>query len=813
MNSFVNTFTGNPVQSSPINYRAFSFGSNLSLSWPIINEDNANTTANIMQAMPTAGSLTLFMPPANQVSNGQACDIINTGAFSFTVADNSGNVIQSIAAGQVYRVYVANNAAASGAGTWSSYAIGSGSSAVSAAALAGLGLLAITTTLNANFPNITLSNNQTLGASDRAQAHTWTSGAGSITIGLSSTVGNGWWVSLKNLGTGALVVNPTSPDTIDGGSSITLNPNDSCLIISSGTTIYSVGLGKNLVFSDSRLALSVAGSTNVTLTTAQAQNDIMNFTGALTGNIAVIFPNTVKNYFISNGTTGTQSLTVKTSAGTGVIVSQGAPQVVSCDGTNIIAANPNNSGALALNVAGSANVTLTGSQFGYVTYALSGLLTGSITVTFPAISSNFMVENNTTGAYTVTVAVAGGNSLSSPQNTNRMFVIDASTPAIISGGAASGANSDITSLTGLTTPLALSEGGTFLYIATNATTGSANAQIIAAVTPSNFIALGGEIIVAVAGYTNTSSMTLNVNGILQQCKIETTTGYSSLVGGEVVIGQLCIWGFDGNAGEYILLNPAAIANKQLANMAANTVKANATSGSATPTDVALSANQLLGRAATGNIAGIAPPIFNQQVFTGNGTYTTVFKITIIGAGGGGGAVGSSASAIAGSGGGSGCTAIYWGTLAASTGYTVVVGLGGPGGTAGGAGTDGTSSSFAGSVTVTAPGGKGGGAGVAGTRVEGSLGGGAATNATISIPGTPGGTGYAPAAGGFAADVMGGYGAASSIGGGAKGSIASEAGFAAVGYGAGGGGAADGGNSTARIGGAGTDGIIIVEWVL
>lgn len=91
-----------------------------------------------------------------------------------------------------------------------------------------------------------------------------------------------------------------------------------------------------------RLSLSVAGSADVTLSVTsltaagQAANAIFEFTGVLTGSINIITPVTSKIYVIYNNTTGAFNLTVKTSAGTGIIVQQGSRVILYCDGTNIV---------------------------------------------------------------------------------------------------------------------------------------------------------------------------------------------------------------------------------------------------------------------------------------------------------------------------------------------------------------------------------------------------------------------------------------------------------------------------------------------
>lgn len=85
-----------------------------------------------------------------------------------------------------------------------------------------------------------------------------------------------------------------------------------------------------------RLAKSVAGAADITLTAAEALHAFHEYTGAITADINVIVPATDKIYLVKNNTSGSFTLTVKTSAGTGITVPQGTTMILYCDSTNVI---------------------------------------------------------------------------------------------------------------------------------------------------------------------------------------------------------------------------------------------------------------------------------------------------------------------------------------------------------------------------------------------------------------------------------------------------------------------------------------------
>ena len=89
-------------------------------------------------------------------------------------------------------------------------------------------------------------------------------------------------------------------------------------------------------FNAGYLSKSVAGSSNITLSTAnadpnsEAANKVIEFTGALTGSITVFVPAVESNYIFFNNTTGSHTLTVAPTghASNGVAITQGAHTIM-----------------------------------------------------------------------------------------------------------------------------------------------------------------------------------------------------------------------------------------------------------------------------------------------------------------------------------------------------------------------------------------------------------------------------------------------------------------------------------------------------
>jgi hypothetical protein len=316
--SFTQVFGGGTLDPAQPSYKAYTATSSITTVWPI----EASTSQNVVAAINdisfgTATSLTFTLPPANQVSVGYNMLFNNVGTSDFTVLANGGGTVLTATSGAAWSAYVTDNTTASGA--YRVYQAGAGTSSASAGTLAGLGIKAITTTLNQEYPAFTVAVSTLITADKRAATVVYTGGSGTFTFDPLATLTTGWFVNLVNQGTGALVVTPPS-GTIDGQPTKTMNPGDSCIVTTNGSNMFTVGFGQDAVYAFSYITIDITGlSGNYTLSGSELNKTAIQFTGAIVGAVNIIVPFTAQQYWVDNSTTGGTGFTflVKTSTQTG----------------------------------------------------------------------------------------------------------------------------------------------------------------------------------------------------------------------------------------------------------------------------------------------------------------------------------------------------------------------------------------------------------------------------------------------------------------------------------------------------------------
>ena len=252
----------------------------------------------------------------------------------------------------------------------------------------------------------------------------------------------------------------------------------------------------------------------------------------------------------------------------------------------------------------------------------------------------------------------------------------------LTNAAHAGANSDITSLTALTTPISPTEGGTTVFIGANST--GTNTVVVASTTPSTFTLTQGFAVVFTVGVTNTGPTTLSVNGTTAtMLGKQTSTGLVALGGNELVAGQTAFVVYDGTNYE-LLTTPLLV-------QAGSTLLGNPNAGSALTSQITLGT----GLAFSGTTLKVNPPGFyfvpSVQNFTSGSaaTYTTptnggnlplYLRVRMVAGGGGGGAQSTNA-------GSAGAATLFsnW-TVNPGSGGSAGAGSGGAGGSGGTNGT-------------------------------------------------------------------------------------------------------------------------------
>jgi hypothetical protein len=420
--TFLNVFSGTTVYPAEVNYRAVALSANVTLEWPTEVSSTSNILASIMDVTPSTSGFTVRLPAANLASVGETALFFNVGSDAFVVADNGGNTVVSIAPGIAWQVYLTSNATANG--TWRATQYGAGTSTATAGSLVGAGIKAIGATLNQAMASSSINTNYTIGIADRSAVLNWTGGAGTFTLPDAGTVGTDWFVNVRNSGTGSINLTPgTVGQFVNGASTLIMNPTDSAIVFSDGVGFFTIGLGQTAVFAFDFVSIDLTGAgPTYNLAGANLNRIAYRFTGNITGNVQVIVPSTVQQYWVSNSTdlaSAPYTIELKTAAGTGVVFNRDARAIVYCDGTNVIDADTAgvslpiaiSQGGTGATDASGARVNLGGTATGIAVFTAATAAAGRAALGSTTVGDAVFVAVDAAAARTAIGATATGSAV------------------------------------------------------------------------------------------------------------------------------------------------------------------------------------------------------------------------------------------------------------------------------------------------------------------------------------------------------------------------------------------------------------------
>ncbi len=307
MTSYVSPFTGDVVQPTDVSYYALTFSTDKELSWPNYTQEGALTVAaaRIMDCNALAPGLTITLPPGNQQSVGSDILFRNVGAEDFLVEVQSGSPSVNIPAGEARYFYLTSNTTVDG--VYANFAYGVGTSTADAAALVGNGLINLLGKLETSTEVFAVNVAPTLSESTRAYAYVWTSGAGTFNLPNPLTLSAGWFVMIRNGGTGALNVTAPGGSVINGTSTETFFPSDSAIVVFDDINgnFFTVGLARQSSVTYTSAVYDVdniPGNTLNLITFAPTIQTYVATSGSRTTNLNVLLPEITQIYVINNNT-------------------------------------------------------------------------------------------------------------------------------------------------------------------------------------------------------------------------------------------------------------------------------------------------------------------------------------------------------------------------------------------------------------------------------------------------------------------------------------------------------------------------------
>lgn len=335
----VDVFGQGAVQTAYVGYESYNLTQDLNVYWPNSYQNSPNVAPMFLQIATTSTTgLSLILPSAMQVSVGQNIIIFNSSTNAVNIKDNAGGTIVTLATGTVSYCIVTDNSTT--AGIWEEFTFGTGTSQADAAQLAGLGLNPNGGKLNTQFVPTVITTDTTIAPTDNSKVFVWEGGAGNITLPPLASVNDGFFISFNQGGNGLLTIKGT-PATIDQTDQLVLTTAQTCTLVKGSTGWWTIGLGQLTIFSVDVYVKDVSGNANVTLSDQEAAKNIHEFTGTLTGNIIVFYPNNLTSQWtITNKTTGNFTLTVQLTGGSiASVIAQTESAIFYSDGAELKPSN------------------------------------------------------------------------------------------------------------------------------------------------------------------------------------------------------------------------------------------------------------------------------------------------------------------------------------------------------------------------------------------------------------------------------------------------------------------------------------------
>ena len=420
MANYTDVFTGSIVQPTDVSYYNLTLTGNVQLVWPTyyILSTTVPAARNI-DVTPTGAGYNIALPQGNLGSLGVDILFTNRGSAPFNVTDYLGQNSTTVAAGKSIYFYLQDNTTL--AGFWRTTNFGVGTGSADANALAGYGLTSITGKLSETLSITQFSlSNYPLADASRASGYVWTGGAGSLSMPAAATLSPGWFIYLRNQGSGSLTITTVGTSLINGSTQISYDIGTSQLIAfdanSNNFFTYGTVNTQNFALSSATYDVSSIVGTGYSLVlNAPIIQRYIDFTSTRSQNLLVTLPATANLYALINATGSsayTLSFQLSGSAQTPIVVAPNTQAFIASDGISLYILNTTVLGGIQLNDGTAAAPTL-----------------------------NFLSETNTglykAGGYQPAFAVGGQNILTlngSDPNNKRVISPAAATFRSISGG-------------------------------------------------------------------------------------------------------------------------------------------------------------------------------------------------------------------------------------------------------------------------------------------------------------------------------------------------------------------------------------------